>query len=182
MLSIVPVASGCGNPNGRAGEQGCHASTLPLAGWRRGQGRTGRGRAGQGSLLLLLLHVINDDAKRVGHNPLLCAYHNQMLPLLPYPSTRSAPLRLLLLLLHLALPLALCPLCQLRLPPQALAQQKQQQIGQLSVALPRKGTENELARLPNTLWACLYLCSEYSSIISFIYKLFTGYLERKQPF
>lgn len=96
------------------GEQESRVATLSrflaasLAGWLATW--PGRCWAGQGSLLLLLLHVINDDAKRLGHNPLLCAYHNQMLPLpTPEPpsSTRAAPLRLQLLL-HLAQPLALC--------------------------------------------------------------------------
>lgn len=48
-------------------------------------------RLGAGSLLLLLLHVINDDAKRLGHNPLLCAYHNQMLPAPPSPTPSQLP-------------------------------------------------------------------------------------------
>lgn len=91
------------------GEQESRVASLAGDVARTGLGRVGQGGAGQGSLLLLLLHVINDDAKRLGHNPLLCAYHNQMLPLPPYPPTRAAPLRLLELLLHLALPLALCP-------------------------------------------------------------------------
>lgn len=117
-------------------------------------------RLGAGSLLLLLLHVINDDAKRLGHNPLLCAYHNQMLP------APCAPLRLLLLLplLHLALFLCPLPLRPLRLHPQALKRkQLQQQIGQQSVALPKTNWQR--------------VCATYVYPVGMLV-LITGYFEK----